>query len=80
MGNLAGMFGKLLTVLAFAALLYFLIDYILQRISDYIATVNIAVNIMYFLCKLGVFEAINIFFSLVIASWFANKIIVYLSN
>ena len=80
MGNLAGLFGKLLTVLFFAGILYFLIDYILGRIADYMATMDVAVNILYFMCKLGVFEALNVFFSLLIAAWFSNKILNYLSN
>jgi hypothetical protein len=79
MGNLAGILGKLLTVALFGALLYYIIDFVVEKIQSYMQSLDMP-TIFYFLCKLGVFEAFNIVLSLTIASWFTNKIIAYLSH
>jgi len=71
---------NLATVLVFAALLYFVIDFIMGQIATKVDMNSLAPNIKYYLCTLGIFEALNIFISLFIASWFTNKIINYLSQ
>jgi len=71
---------KALTVAIFAALLYFVIDYIVGKISNAIDINSLAPTIKYYMCRLGIFDAVNIFVSLMIAGWFTNKILNYLSG
>ena len=71
---------KLVTVAFFAALLYWLIGEMMQYLIGQLDTAGIAPTIRYYLCALGIFEAVNIFVSLLIASWFTNKIISYLAG
>lgn len=75
--------GKLIniaTVGIFALLLYFIIDYITGQITEKVDIGSLAPTVKYYMCRFGVFEAVNIYVSLLIGSWFANKIIVYLSQ
>jgi len=71
---------KAATVAIFAVLLYFVIDYIVGNISNAIDVNSIAPTIKYYMCRLGIFDAVNIFVSLLIASWFTNKLLNYLSG
>ncbi|MDY0121501.1 MAG: hypothetical protein RBR54_06115 [Sulfurimonas sp.] len=71
---------KLLTVGVFAIFLYFIIDWIMGMVSEQIITDSISPTIKYYLCALGIYEAVNIFVSFLVASWFTNKIIDFLSS
>lgn len=74
-----GLIVKAVTVMIFAALLYFIIDFIVGQLKA-VAFGSIDPNIQYFLCVFGIFNAINVFVSLFIAGWFTNKILNYLSS
>lgn len=71
---------KVLTIGVFAVFLYFVIDAIIAMIGTQIGLDGLAPNIRYYLCALGIFDAVNIYVSFLIASWFGNKIINYLSS
>jgi len=75
-----GLYVKLATVFIFAGILYFIINYIVGEIKTQINIGAIAPNTQYFLCVLGVFNAINVFISLFIAGWFTDKMLNYVSN
>jgi len=74
-----GLIAKAVTVMIFAAILYFIIDFIIGQLKA-VAFGSINPNIHYFLCVFGIFNAINVFVSLFIAGWFTNKILNYLSS
>ncbi len=67
------------TLAIFAVILYFIIDFIIGEIANAVDISTLAPNIKYYLCRLGIFKAINIYVSLLIASWFTNKMLDYLS-
>lgn len=71
---------KLVTVSFFAILLFFIIGFIVGEISAAVNIGSISPTIFYYMCALGIFDAINIFVSLLIASWFTNKLLEYLSG
>jgi len=73
-------FVKVATVGIFAIALFFLINFIVGQIQEQINFDDLMPTAKYFLCRLGIFQAINIYFSLIIASWFSNKIINYISG
>ncbi len=75
-----GLIVKAVTVMMFAALLYFIINYIVGELQARIDFNSIAPNVQYFLCVFGVLNALNVFVSLFIAGWFTDKILNYLSS
>lgn len=74
-----GIILKAVTVMFFAAFLYFIIDFIIGELKA-VAFGSLNTNIRYFLCVFGIFNAINVFVSLYVAGWFTNKILNYLSS
>jgi len=70
---------KFLTVAIFAGLLYIIISFIMAKIAGAIDINTIAPTVRYYLCRFGIFQAVNIYVSLLIASWFTNKILEYFS-
>ena len=71
---------KYLTVAIFAIILYFVVGFIVIQIQAAINLDQLAPTVKYYLCSMGIFEAINIYFSLLIASWFSNKLLNYISG
>lgn len=67
------------TLAVFAVILYFIIDFVIGELGNAIDLSTMAPNVKYYLCRLGVFDAINIYVSLLIASWFTNKMLEYVS-
>ena len=70
---------RYITVSIFAVILYFMIDFIMGQISNSIDISTLAPNVKYYLCRFGIFQAVNIYVSLLVASWFSNKLIEYVS-
>ena len=69
---------KIIMFTAFVALLYFAIGIITNQASSFIAShFTLGNNAIYILHKLKICEAVNIYVSLVIATWITNKIINY---
>lgn len=66
---------KILFVTVFVSLLYFVINYFMSIMLDY---VNI--DLFDLACYLGVFQAINIFFAFAISSYIANNLISFFRN
>ena len=73
-----GIVVKLLTIGLFAILLYFVIDFVVEEVQNKLS-LDLGINANYILCRMGVFQALNVFFSLMIASWFTNKMLNYLN-
>lgn len=69
---------KLITVSIFAILLYWIIDYVVGLIGTMVDMGTLMPTVKYFMCRLGIFHALNIIISFLIASWFAEKILRYL--
>jgi len=69
---------KFATVFIFAALLYFLLDFIKTKFATELDMGAISPTMKYFLCKFGIWQALNIFVSLFVASWFTEKVMRYL--
>lgn len=67
------------TLALFAVVLYFIIDFIMGQIANAIDLSTLAPTVKYYLCRLGIFTAINTYVSLLVASWFTNKLLEYLS-
>ncbi len=62
---------KILIFALFVSALYFVIDLFISFLSPYLQTLYVAP----LLCQFGVFRALNIFISILIAGWFVRNII-----
>lgn len=75
-----GIIIKILAVGFFIGFIGLISKLVMNYLKDYILENPLPVNILYFMCKLGVLDAIHIFVGFLVASWTANKIIKYLSS
>lgn len=70
---------KILFFVVFTALLYFAIDFVLDIFKSKLQGVGMMNNINYFMCWLGVYDALNILLSMIIGNWFVTKLLKYAS-
>jgi hypothetical protein len=69
---------KLAMFAAFVALLYFAIGIVVNYVSTFISNnFTLGNNAIYILHRFKICEAVNLYISLVIATWITNKIINY---
>lgn len=70
---------KVLFFAVFTALLYFVINLVLNHFKDLMSGVGILNNINFLLCWIGVYKALNLLLSMIIGNWFVTKILKYAS-
>ena len=70
---------KLLFFGVFVAILYYAIGYVVGEITLSLNLPSSMANLKFFLCSFGIFQAINLAFSILVGNWVINKIIDYVS-
>lgn len=72
--------GKLLFIAVFTAILYAVIEIFLHLIKLELAKISVLADVNFMLCYLGIYAALNLMFSILVAVWVVDHLIKFWRN